>query len=396
MNTFTKHTTLQEAEALSPHLVSIRREIHANPELSFAEEKTAKLVTQRLTEAGYKVQSGIGGTGLMAEIGSGRTIIVRADMDALPIIEENNAGYCSKNSGVMHACGHDAHTTCALGAALLLAKNPPAKGCVRFLFQPAEETTNDDGKSGATLMIEAGATKNCEGVIALHCDPRLETGTVALRQGPLLSACDSFEIIVKGTQSHGAYPEFGIDAVVLSARVIDAVQTIVSRRKSALEPAVITIGGIRSKTFRSNIICEEVELIGTARYFEPALGDLIKEELNRACNIVENLGGTFELKYTKDSPALVNNKGLVEVVKKTACELLGKENVKEAKREMGADDFAFISNHMPGCYFLLGTKLEGDLRFLHTPTFDIDERTLPIGAALLAQSAKDFLQGLYS
>lgn len=388
-------TILQRARALAGLISEYRRQIHSHPELSFQESETAKLVCQVLSKAGYDVRPGVGGTGVVAEIGEGRTIAIRADMDALPIQETNEVPYCSKIEGVMHACGHDAHTACALGAAQLIAEryasDRPPQGCVRFVFQPAEETVNADGKSGAGLMIECGAIDNAEGVLALHVFPNIAPGLIAVKDGPLLAACDSFDIKIKGTGCHGAYPQLGVDAIVVASHVVQAIQTIVSRRKSALDPAVITLGGIRSTTYRHNIVSEEVELTGTVRYFDNNLHELLKMEIEKACRVAEGLGGSYELRYTQDNPPLVNDSQLTNVVKAVARRLLGPDAVKEASLEMGADDFSFLSQHSPGCYFLLGAQIGDVPRSLHTSTFDVNEDALPIGAAMLAAAALQFL-----
>lgn len=383
---------MDAARALAQKLVGYRREIHSHPELSFHENATAKLAAAAMSKLGYDVRPGVGGNGVVAEIGSGRTIIVRADMDALPIQEKNETEYTSQNAGIMHACGHDVHVSCALGAAEILAQKPPSSGKVRFIFQPAEEMVNDDGKSGAVLMIEQGATQNAECVVALHVYPHLPVGQIAVKTGPMLAACDSFNITLRGTASHGAYPEQGIDAIVLASHVVQSVQNIISRRKSALEPAVITLGGIKSATYRPNIVADEVQLTGTARYFDRALGRLICEELHRACRIVEALGGSYEMKYVNDNPAVVNDPQITNIVRLVAARLLGKENVQESALEMGAEDFSFMTEALPGCFFFLGTGVEGKPpRMLHTPTFDINEEAIPLGAALLAESVYQFL-----
>jgi amidohydrolase len=386
-----QHATLARAKAIGSKLVEIRRQIHSNPELSFQETETAKLAAALLTKLGYKVKTGVGGTGVVAEIGAGRTVILRADMDALPIQEDPGMPNSSKNSGVMHACGHDVHVSCALGAAMLLAEKPPASGCVRFIFQPAEETVNSDGKSGAMLMIEAGATADAEAAFALHVDPRIPTGKIAVCEGSLLAAADSFDLTVKGVGSHGAYPQFGTDQIVLACHAIQTLQTVISRRKSALRPAVLTIGGIKSSTYAHNVIPEQVELRGTVRYFDESTGALIMAEIKKACEIITALGGTYELDYKNDTPALTNDPQLTNLVRYVGKQLLGTDAVLNAGQETGADDFTFITNHMPACYVLLGSAIDETPRRIHTPNFDVNEDALPIGAALLAEFASRYL-----
>lgn len=382
---------LAQAEKIKGELVELRRHIHKHPELSFEESETGKLVAAKMSKLGYRVRPGVGGTGVVAEIGSGRTVCIRADMDALPITEDNPNGYCSSNTGVMHACGHDVHTACGLGAAMLIAANPPKNGCVRFLFQPAEEMVNDDGKSGATLMIEQGCMDGADAVFALHVDPKTSVGQIKVKDGAMLAACDTFEISIKGKPSHGAYPQHGIDTVVLAAQAVQAIQTVISRRKSALEPAVLTFGGIKSTTYRPNIVAEEVQLIGTSRYFEDEIGELIFVELKKALSIVEAMGGSYTVKRTKDNPAVMNDPQLTNLVRSVGARLLGKEGLIESNYEMGAEDFSFMSQVIPGSFFFLGTKIEDSPRAIHTPTFDIDERAIPLGAALLAECARQFL-----
>ncbi|HJY87317.1 MAG TPA: M20 family metallopeptidase [Candidatus Acidoferrales bacterium] len=385
------HDTLRRARALQPKLVKLRRQIHAHPELSFKERDTARLITNTLFELGYEVRLGVGGTGVIGEIGEGRTIVVRADMDALPINEANDCAYASRNEGVMHACGHDVHVTCALGAAMLIAETAPKNGRVRFLFQPAEETVNEDGKSGAVLVMESGATHEAEAVIALHVDPRLPVGKIAVREGAVLAACDSIDITVRGVGSHGAFPELGVDAVVLASNVVQSLQTVVSRRKSALSPVVLTIGGIKSNTFRPNILAEEVELTGTLRYFDAYLSEVLPAEVRKACSVAEALGGSHQLRYNQDNPALVNDPQLTNLIRFVGKQILGQANVLEGTREMGAEDFSFYSRVLPSCFFFLGSAIKGSPRKLHTPTFDIDEAAQPIGAAMLAEAALHYL-----
>lgn len=386
-----KKDMLERAKAIKPRLVELRRAIHSQPELSFQEFKTAELVVRTLAELGMSVQPAVGKTGVIAEIGKGRTIILRADMDALPIQEQNDCSYASTSAGVMHACGHDVHTACLLGAAILLSQSPPERGCVRFMFQPAEETVNAEGKSGATLMIEDGATTDAEGVIALHVDPRLPAGKITVSEGVLLAACDSFEITITGQGTHGAFPELGIDPVVIAAQVVQAMQTIISRRKSALEPAVLTIGGIKSSTYAPNIVPESIAMTGTVRYFSQQAGQAIRNEIENCCSIVESLGARWAIHYKTENPALNNDHQITNLVKYVGRRILGSDSVQPFSRLMGSEDFSFLSVHLPSCYFGLGCLIEGSPRVWHTPNFDINEDALPVGAAMLAACALQFL-----
>lgn len=391
-----KQQLLELARAAKPSIVGWRRAIHSNPELSFYEKETSELVAEVLRKFGFKVTSGIAGTGLIADMGSGKTIVVRADLDALPIEESPGPEYESRNHGVMHACGHDAHVACALGSALLIAQAFRAgqikSGRVRFLFQPAEEMVNAEGKSGAAMMIAERALQDAEAMLALHVFPDVPMGEISIKDGQFLAACDSFDIKIRGSQSHGAYPQDGVDAIVLAAQVVQAIQNIISRRKSALDPAVMSLGGIKSTTYRHNIIAEEVAMTGTARYFDASLHSKLKDELEKACSIATILGGGYSLNYVQDNPPVINDPYITQLVRDCAADLIGAANVKPAELQMGADDFGFFSAALPSCYFFLGAEIAGDRRKIHTPTFDIDEDCLPIGTAILTAAAIKFLE----
>jgi amidohydrolase len=389
----TPSSLLEQAHSLANGIIAWRRTIHANPEVGFQEHETAKLVANALRKMGYEVQEGVGGTGVVASMRAdgydGEFVGIRADMDALPIVETNKCDYASKN-GAMHACGHDAHVACALGAAKLLSNAiqlKQAKLAIRFLFQPAEEIVNDDNKSGATLLMEGGALDKVKSLIALHVFPGVPAGKVALREEFLLAACDTFKIKVKGKGCHGAQPEQGIDAIVVATQLVQALQTIVSRRKPANDAAVLTVGGIRSSSFSPNVVAEEVELIGTVRYFKPEIHKLFRSEIERTCELVNHLGGTFELEYKHETPALFNDPQITQVVRATAERLLGEAAILEIGQQLGADDFSFYTNKVPCCYFVLGVSREDRATDLHSPDFDLNESALPIGAAILAESA---------
>ena len=387
-------TTLALAQKFEARIRDLRRAIHEHPELSFHESKTAELVAKTMKDLGYRVKPGVGATGVTAEIGKAPFIGIRADMDALPIEEDPGNQCVSKVKGVMHACGHDAHTACGLGAAMILKEmieggqgKEKIKGGVRFLFQPAEEQTNADGKSGATLMMQDGALQGLSGLFGLHVFPQVPVGIVGLRDGALLAACDTFEIKIKGKGCHGGYPQEGIDAVVLASQVVQTIQTIVSRRKSALSPAVLTLGGIKSSTYRPNIVSDEVDICGTVRYFDPALSDMIKTELTRAVSIVEPMGGSFEMTYINENPALINDPSMVAIARRAAEKVLGEKSTFEPTLQMGAEDFSFYCEKIKSCFIVLGVEMEGPSRAIHTPQFDIDEKALPLGAAMLAECA---------
>ena len=383
---------LQRAQALRERLIEIRRAIHRQPELGFQEFKTAQLVADTLTELGIKVETGVGLTGVVGYLGErGPTIALRADMDALPIQELNDVPYASQVPGVMHACGHDAHVACLLGTAMLLAE-AELKGQVRFIFQPSEEGQDEEGKSGAMRMVEAGVMEGVDAVVALHTHTDTLAGTIGLLPGPMMAAADSFRVAILGQACHGAYPHKGTDAIVLAAQVIVAIQTIVSRRIRPLDSGVITVGTIQGGT-KTNIVADRVELAGTIRSFKPEIRQQLFDGLERACGVARALGGDYELKITPGYPFTVNDEALTEFVRQVGIDLLGPDKVGEAKAEMGAEDFSFLAARAPGCFFRLGVGFpDQEPRRGHNPYFDVNEDALPVGAAVLAEVARRYLE----
>jgi IAA-amino acid hydrolase len=384
---------LQRANLLQDRLIAWRRTIHMHPELGFQEINTSALVTENLRQMGIHVETGVGVTGVVGTLGQGPpTVALRADMDALPIQELNDVPYASQVPGVMHACGHDAHVAILLGVATLLAKSPPPCGQVRFLFQPSEEGVGKDDKSGAVHMIEDGALEGVDAIFGLHVFPDVPVGAVGVTPGPAFAAADSFRLVVRGRGGHGAYPHRTVDPIVLSAQVVTAIQTIVSRRLRPLNSGVVTVGTIHGGT-KSNIIPEEVTLTGTIRSFRPEVRELLFSELERACGVVQALGGDFELHIGEGYPPTVNDVAMTAFVREVAADLLGVDQVRAPGSEMGAEDFSFFLEKVPGCYFRLGTGRPGEpARGLHNSHFDIDERALPVGVAVLAEIALRYLQ----
>ena len=382
---------LPQAKEIKPLLVEMRRHIHEHPELSFQEKETAAYVANKLREFGLTVRENIGDTGVIGEIGSGDKITgIRADMDALPIQEKNPESYCSKNDEVMHACGHDAHTASALGVAMLFSRlhaEGKLKGRFRFLFQPAEEAVNEEGLSGASLMMRDGCLDNLSTLIAIHIHPGMPTGMLGFKKGTFLAACDSFTIKVKGVGGHGGYPENTVDAVVLACNLVQSLQTLISRRKSALSPAVLTIGGIRSNTFRPNIVSEEVELTGTIRYFDESLSSFFESEIRKMDKMLEPFGASLELKYQRENPSLHNDEELTAHLRQVAVDMLGAEKVMDLPLELGAEDFSFYTNKIPAVFAIVGCGIEGSPREIHTSRMDIDEDALVYGTAFLASAA---------
>jgi len=383
---------LKEAQALKDTLVQLRRAIHQHPELGFKEVQTARLVTETLASLELKVDTGVGKTGVIGHLGQdGPTVAIRADMDALPIQEQNDVPYASRVPGVMHACGHDAHTAIALGVAMLLSKME-LPGKVRFLFQPSEEHSDEEGKSGATRLVEEGAMAGVDAILGLHVEPRLDTGQIKVAGGPICAAADSFKGTIVGQGCHGAFPHLGADPIFISAQVINAIQGIVARRLDPTKPAVVTIGSIHGGT-AGNIIPSEVELRGTIRSLNEELRNQIWVEVEKAFEVSRALGGDFQLRIEKGYPVLVNDPNIAELVQQVATDLLGANAVQIEEPEMGAEDFSVLLGQAPGAMFSLGVKHKASERTcqLHSPHFDVDEKALPIGVAVLAEAARRYL-----
>lgn len=380
-------TMLDQAKELQQEIVELRRFIHERPELSFKEFNTAKLAAERLTALGFDVKADFAGTGVVADRGTGTLVAIRADMDGLPVDEANEVAYRSKNAGVMHACGHDAHVSCALAAAKILSKQT-LPGRLRMIMQPAEEECDADGKSGATHMIENGVMEGVSAVIGLHMDSSVPAGKVGIQAGPVMAAIDVFRVVIKGKGGHGAYPETTIDAVVLASQVVQALQQVVSRRVPALEPAIVTVGSIQSSSTRPNVISESVELLGSIRSFTEEIRKKLMQEVERACSVARALGGDFEVDWEMGYPATVNNSEVAQVMHQAACDLIGAENVIHVPKKTWSEDFSFLAQAAPGAFMFLGAEIDGDRRNHHSPTFDIDESGLYIGTAILAETAR--------
>lgn len=377
---------LEQAMAIRDKLVAWRRDIHMHPELGFEETRTARLVADTLTDLGLEVQTGVGKTGVIAYIGEGRpTIGIRADMDALPIHEENDAPYASQNPGVMHACGHDGHTAMLLGVAHLLSQMPdrPA-GQVRLIFQPSEERADSENKSGGLRMVEEGALDNLDAVIALHVASEKPAGKVGIDAGYVTAAEDSFYITLTGSGGHGAYPHYGIDPTFILAQVINAIHGIRARRIDPTKPATLSIGSIHAGSV-TNVIPSKVEICGTIRTFDEATRARMKSELERALQVARALGGDFELRIAPGYPATRNDSAVADLIRATAEELLGADALLPSEQGMGAEDFSYMAQKAPGAMFILGAKYDDADRPHHTPVFDISEDALPVGAAMLAE-----------
>jgi amidohydrolase len=382
---------LDKTRALQDRLIAWRRDFHMHPELGFRETRTAALAADELEKLGCRVRRNVGRTGVVAELGSGSPVIaLRADMDALPLEEANTVPYASQVPGVMHACGHDAHTAMALGVALLLSREK-FPGSVRFLIQPSEEVADEEGQSGAPRMIVDGALDDVDMVIATHVDPATPVGDIRISAGPASGGVDSWFGAVIGQGGHGARPNETVDPFYIIAHVIVALNGIVSRRLHPFDPAVVSIGSLHGG-HAENVIPERVEMSGTLRYTEPRVQKQIHEEIRRAFELARPLGGHYELRFEIGTPPMQNHPSAVELIERAAAVVLGREHVLPMLKELGAEDFGCFSERVPGAMFVLGARIEGDERFGHSPKFDIDEGALPVGVAVLAESVLSFLR----
>ena len=377
---------LNKAKVIQSEMVAWRRDFHMYPELGFKEERTSTKLAEILEPFGYRVQTGVGKTGLIAEIGSGKPIVaIRADMDALPIKEANQVPYKSKNQGVMHACGHDVHMAIALGTAKLLSQES-FSGAVRFLFQPAEEVDDEEGLSGAPRMIEDGAIADVDCVLALHVDAATNTGEIEIPTEFASAGVDTFYAKIIGKGGHGSTPHKVVDPIFISGYVILAIHGIVSRQLRPYDPAVISIGSIQGGQ-TDNVIPEEVILLGTIRFLNPEVQEKIHAEIKNALEISRALGGDYELKIQVGYPPMHNHIETVDLIKSVACEMLGDDKIIPPELDMGAEDFGYFLEKTKGAMFMLGCKIEGDTRRHHDPRFDVDENCMPIGVAIFAETA---------
>lgn len=378
-------------------LIELRRKFHMYPELSFKEKKTSALVSKILKQAGYSVKENIAQTGVVATLGNNernkKVLLIRADMDALPVAEQNNIPYKSKNANIMHACGHDAHLAISLTTAKIISTlRNKLNGSVKFVFQPAEEIGE-----GAKAMIEEGILNipPCPtAAIALHVWNELPVGMVAIKSGPVFAAADKFEIEIMGKSGHGATPHLTIDPITITSLVVNCLQTIVSRRINPQEPAVVSIGKISAGS-AFNIIPEKAFISGTTRAFQSRImkqiRDYIQETVKSICKIY---GAKYKLTFDGLTPPVVNDQKISEKLYAVAKKIIGEDNINTNLTTMGSEDMAFILQKVPGCYFLLGSGNyeKGITESMHSGRFNIDEDCLCIGVEILSNFILDYLR----
>jgi len=389
---------MESAEEIAPGVVADRRYFHQHPELGFQEEGTARLVAERLRALNLdEVRTGIAKTGVMGVLhggkGPGKTVLLRADMDALPITELNDVPYKSENEGAMHACGHDAHTAMLLGAArVLAARRHEFAGTIKFIFQPSEEANG----GGAKPMIEAGVMENphVDAAFGIHVGSNLPAGVIAVKGGASNAATDSARVTIRGLGGHAARPHKAIDPVVIGAHCIIALQTLVAREVDPFSPVVLTVGSLHGGTV-SNVIPEEAYFLATIRTTTEETRQLMAERIPQICQgIAETFRATADTQYVFGYPPLVNDEDAASLVRTVATEVVGAERVMAAEAGMGGEDMSFFINAAPGAFYRLGVRNEaqGKTYGHHHPRFDVDEDALATGVAMHAAVALRFLE----
>lgn len=378
---------------LESEIVNLRRTFHQNPELSWKEFKTAERIVAILKKEGLQVQNGICGTGVVAEIqgnSEGKTVAIRADMDALPMQDAKEVSYASKVPGVMHACGHDSHMAMAIGVAKILNRvggNFPGK--IRFIFQPCEEAF----PSGAHELVKEGAMQGVDGIFALHVDPEIEAGKIGLRKGALTANAGEFKLSIIGKSGHAARPHQAIDTIYLSNQIMTSLYDIVGNRNQSHLPAVLTLGKIAGG-IKSNVIPERVDIGGTIRTVDMQTNDEIVNQIERRVRtITQAAGATYSLEFPELIPSVNNDASLINLVRDVGNSTLGQDRVVDiANISMGGEDFSWYLDQAPGALIRLGARKPGDqVRYLHTHSFDIDEKAIPIGMSVISLSILKFL-----
>lgn len=376
------------AKQYAPEFIDIRHHLHANPELSYQEFETSRFIREKLQSFNipFEVKATTGVIGLIkGKNPDSRVIALRGDMDALPIQEENNVSYKSTNAGVMHACGHDVHTTCLLGAAKILndTKND-WEGTVKLIFQPGEEKN----PGGASLLINEGVLENPKpsSIFGLHVHPGLPVGRMSFRSGKVMASADELYITVKGKGGHAASPHLCIDPILIASHLIISLQQIVSRNNNPHNPTVLSITAIQGGS-TTNVIPNEVKLMGTFRAMDEEWRFKAHELMrNMATNLVRSMGGEIDLHIDVGYPSVYNNEALHEIAREKAGAYIGADNVEETEKRMGAEDFGYYSQQIPGCFFRLGVmnREKGITSNVHTPTFNIDESAIELGMGMMA------------
>ena len=384
---------LTEAEV--QELIDVRRDLHQHPEIAFEEKRTSALVAERLRALGLEVRTGVGKTGVLANIRGGKpgkTVLLRADMDALPIQEQNDVPYRSKNDGRMHACGHDCHTSILLMTSKQLVKAAPTlRGNVRLCFQPAEEKGG-----GALAMIADGALEGPrpDAAFGLHVWQDLDLGQIGVTAGPWMAAVDEFTVTIKGRGAHAAAPHQGIDPVVCLAHVITALQTIASRLTDPLKEVVVSVTQVQAGS-AFNIIADSASMNGTVRVFDSDVWRVLPEQFERIVRgVAEGLGCTAEIQYQRHNKPTINDAGMCRFAREAAIELVGENNVRDDVRTMGGEDFSFMLAEVPGVFIAVGSRNESrGLHYAHHhPRFNVDESCLELGVEVLMRTARKFLE----
>jgi len=391
---------IKEARALFPYTQSMRRDFHIHPELGFHEVRTGGIVAKELEALGLEVTKGIGKTGVVGLLEGakpGPTLLIRFDMDALPITEETGAEYASQNQGVMHACGHDGHIAIGLTVAKILqAHRDELNGTIKFCFQPSEEGFNGEEIGGNEMMIRDGVldSPKVEKTLALHVWNEKPIGWVGVVKGPVMAGAELFTVKLTGKGGHGAIPNLTIDPIVAASQVISALQSITSRNVAPLQAAVVSVTTVHSGT-AFNVIPQQAELTGTIRTFDLEVRKKVLERFNQIVHGVgEAMGCKVEIDLQRVTPAVVNDNEIAGKVQETARQLLPDSNIDTTAMTMGAEDMAFMQEKVPGCYFFIGSNnTEKHLDYAHHhPKFDFDEEALVRGAALMAAATVDLLK----
>ncbi|MEK6305095.1 M20 metallopeptidase family protein [Pantoea dispersa] len=379
------------SESMQAHLIAIRRDIHAHPELGFDTVRTAAIVEQELLRLGLTPQTGVGRTGVMVDITGaqpGRTVLLRADMDALPIHEQTGLPFSSIWPGKMHACGHDIHTATLLGVAAILADlRSQLRGTVRLIFQPAEETP----ESGAQAMIAAGAADGIDVAITLHNKPELAAGEIALTRGASTASSDEFDLVIHGKSTHAARPHMGTDPIIAAASLVTQLQTIVSRELDPANSAVLTIGHIHGGTTH-NIISDSCLIQGTIRAKSPQARAHMEDAFRRICaGVALSLNTRIEVNYQRGVPPLMNDDALIDALEPILSHQFGKPVVAKPSSSFGAEDFSLFTERVPGCQIHIGSGAPGRDDHLHNSDYQPDERSIHAGTQALARIAIDLL-----